>query len=75
MPAYAYRCRTCEDSFEVRRSMTDVVRATVPCPQGHPDTTRVFSAVAVGGRAAGGAPDAATAPTTGGGCCGGGCCG
>ena len=38
------------------------------CPEGHSDTVKLFSAVAVGGRAAG------PAPSAGGGCCGGGCC-
>ena len=66
MPSYDYRCRTCDTRFEVRRSISD--DAAAPCPQGHPDTSRVFTAVAVGG--------AAPAPAgAGGGCCGGGCCG
>ena len=66
MPAYDYRCRTCDASFEVRRSITDDAQAT--CPDGHTDTSRVFTPVAVGGGAAAPSP-------TGGGCCGGGCCG
>ena len=67
MPRYDYRCRSCDASFEVSRSMTDT--APVACPDGHPETSRVFTAVAVGGGAA------APAPAGGGGCCGGGCCG
>lgn len=66
MPSYDYRCRTCDVQFEVRRSITDPDTAAV-CPSGHPETSRVFSAVAVGG--------AAAAPAPAGGCCGGGCCG
>jgi len=67
MPAYDYRCRTCDVRFEVRRGV-DEPEVPVDCPQGHGSTTRVFTAVAVGGGSA--------APAGGGGgCCGGGCCG
>lgn len=69
MPRYDYRCRDCGTTFEVRRGL-DEPEAAVPCPDGHPTTTRVFTAVAVGG---GGST--APAPAGGGGCCGGGCCG
>jgi hypothetical protein len=44
------------------------------CPCGHADTVKLLNAVALGGRAGGGAPMPA-APAGGGGCCGGGCCG
>ncbi len=71
MPAYDYRCRTCDVTFEVRRGLAEPETRS-RCPQGHPDTTRVFSAVAVGGVA--GSSGAAARPA-GGGCCGGGCCG
>ena len=67
MPAYDYRCRTCDAVFEVRRGLDDTP-APAPCPQGHEQTSRVFTPVAVGGAASAPAP-------TGGGCCGGGCCG
>jgi hypothetical protein len=43
--------------------------APASCPQGHDDTVKLLSTVAVGGRAAEGAPRAAG----GGGCCGGAC--
>lgn len=66
MPRYDYRCRACDTTFEVRRGL-DEPDAPVPCPQGHADTGRVFTAVAVGGASAAAAPS--------GGCCGGGCCG
>ncbi|MDP9436570.1 MAG: zinc ribbon domain-containing protein [Actinomycetota bacterium] len=69
MPTYAYRCRTCDSAFEVQRSVTASPTAT-PCPQGHEQTSRVWSPVAVGGTAS-----APAAPSGGGGCCGGGCCG
>ncbi len=66
MPRYDFRCRECGSTFEVSRPMAD---ASEParCPDGHDDTVKLLSTVAVGGR--GGAP----APA--GGCCGGGCCG
>ena len=70
MPRYDYRCRACDSSFEVRRSITEPESA-VACPDGHTETSRVFSAVAVGGAAGSAGP----APSGGGGCCGGGCCG
>lgn len=71
MPAYDYRCRTCDVLFEVRRGL-DEAPATAPCPDGHAETSRVFTPVAVGGSAA---PVGAPAGGGGGGCCGGGCCG
>jgi len=73
MATYDYRCRTCDAAFEVRRSVTDAPAASVGCPSGHAETSRVWSAVAVTGVAAG-ATARSTAPASGG-CCGGGCCG
>ncbi|MEU5161441.1 zinc ribbon domain-containing protein [Streptomyces sp. NPDC020875] len=72
MPRYEFRCRTCDDTFEVDRPMA---RSGEPadCPEGHADTVKLLSAVAVGGTAAGAAP--APSGGGGGGCCGGGCCG
>ncbi|RKE18930.1 zinc ribbon domain-containing protein [Streptomyces sp. TLI_171] len=73
MPRYDFRCRSCGATFELSRPMA---RANDPatCPQGHPDTVKLLSTVAVTG--AGGSA-AAPAPSGGGGggCCGGGCCG
>ncbi|WP_073250892.1 FmdB family zinc ribbon protein [Cryptosporangium aurantiacum] len=72
MAAYEYRCRECRTIFEVRRSMHESAPSSVPCPSGHLDTSRVFSAVAV----TGGSSALPAAPAAGGGgCCGGGCCG
>jgi putative FmdB family regulatory protein len=67
VPRYDFRCRDCGSTFEVSRPMAD---ASEParCPDGHDDTVKLLSTVAVGGR--GSAPVPA-----GGGCCGGGCCG
>jgi putative FmdB family regulatory protein len=73
MARYDYRCRVCDRSFEVRRGITDAApTAAVPCPAGHTETSRVFSAVAVHRGAPASAP--AVVPTSGGGgCCGGAC--
>ncbi|MFD3557268.1 zinc ribbon domain-containing protein [Streptomyces goshikiensis] len=68
MPRYEYRCRTCDDTFEVSRPMAQS-SAPADCPAGHADTVKLLSAVAVGGTAA------AAAPAPSGGCCGGGGCG
>ncbi|MEU9379611.1 zinc ribbon domain-containing protein [Streptomyces sp. NPDC048279] len=71
MPRYEYRCRTCGDTFELSRPMAES-SAPAACPQGHEDTVKLLSTVAVGGTASTPAP----APGAGGGgCCGGGCCG
>ncbi|MGG8407245.1 zinc ribbon domain-containing protein [Streptomyces sp. 12297] len=66
MPRYEYRCRTCGDTFELNRPMAES-SAPAACPEGHDDTVKLLSAVAVGGTAA--------APAPSGGCCGGGGCG
>lgn len=69
MALYEYRCRTCDDRFEVQRPMTAPATAT-PCPDGHLDTVKVLSMFATTGVSSGGA----TSPVGGGGgCCGGGC--
>jgi putative FmdB family regulatory protein len=70
MPRYDYRCRACGDTFEMNRPMAEA-SAPVTCPQGHPDTVKLLSTVALTGRGGGGSP--APAPGGGGGCCGGGC--
>ncbi|MGW6916807.1 FmdB family zinc ribbon protein [Kitasatospora sp. NPDC054939] len=73
MPRYDFRCRTCGATFELRRAMAQANDPAV-CPEGHEDTVKLLSAVAVTGAAEG-----ATRPQApsggGGGCCGGGCCG
>ncbi|HWM39637.1 MAG TPA: zinc ribbon domain-containing protein [Streptomyces sp.] len=75
MPRYEYRCRQCDTQFELTRPMADS-GAPASCPDGHDDTVKLLSTVAVGGTSA--AP-AMSAPQAGGGggggCCGGGCCG
>ncbi|MGW3112468.1 FmdB family zinc ribbon protein [Streptomyces sp. NPDC001091] len=70
MPRYEYRCRTCGDTFELARPMAESADPAT-CPEGHGDTVKLLSAVAVGGSSAAPAPSGGG----GGGCCGGGCCG
>ena len=68
VPLYEYRCRTCDERFELRRPMSDSDLAT-PCPDGHDDTVRLLSMFGVQtGAIAGPAPAG-----VGGGCCGGAC--
>ena len=71
MPRYDYRCRQCGSTFEVSRSIT-ATDGIATCPDGHADTVKLLTTVAIGGLAASGVRNGA--PTTGG-CCGGGCCG
>ncbi|GAA3022972.1 hypothetical protein GCM10020229_37960 [Kitasatospora albolonga] len=72
MPRYDFRCRSCGDTFELSRPMAQAGDPAV-CPQGHQDTVKLLSAVAVTGASGGGAPQQSAGG--GGGCCGGGCCG
>ncbi len=70
MPRYEYRCRSCGDTFEVSRPMS-AASAAAACPQGHDDTVKLLSTVAVTGTRS-----SAPAPRMsggGGGCCGGAC--
>ncbi|NGO81144.1 zinc ribbon domain-containing protein, partial [Streptomyces sp. YC504] len=48
MPRYEFRCRTCGDTFEVSRPMSES-SAPASCPAGHDDTAKLLSTVAVGG--------------------------
>jgi putative FmdB family regulatory protein len=70
VPRYDFRCRQCEQTFEVSRPMS-AAGDPARCPSGHADTVKLLSTVAVGGLSA-----AAAGPGqgAGGGCCGGGCC-
>lgn len=74
MPRYEYRCRACGDTFEVSRPMSAASEATA-CPQGHDDTVKLLSTVALTGGAAGraSAPMPRSGGGAGGGCCGGAC--
>ncbi|MEU8384673.1 zinc ribbon domain-containing protein [Streptosporangium sp. NPDC048865] len=52
MPRYDFRCRACGSTFEISRPMA---RSGEPalCPDGHDDTVRLLSTVAVTGGSAG----------------------
>lgn len=69
MPRYDYRCRTCDITFELNRPMS-AANDPATCPQGHAETTKLLSTVAVTGAASTPRPTG----NTGGACCGGGCC-
>jgi putative FmdB family regulatory protein len=69
VPRYEYRCRACGDTFELTRPMSDS-SAPCTCPQGHDDTVKLLSTVAVGGVASG---RGQVSGGGGGGCCGGAC--
>ncbi|MEU4566596.1 zinc ribbon domain-containing protein [Micromonospora sp. NPDC023956] len=71
MPRYEFRCRACGATFEVNRPMAQA-GAPASCPQGHHDTVKLLSTVAVTGRGGAGPVGGGAAPA-GGGCCGGGC--
>ncbi|MEV0588487.1 zinc ribbon domain-containing protein [Nonomuraea sp. NPDC050310] len=68
MPRYDFRCRACGSTFELSRPMS-ASGDPATCPEGHEDTVRLLSTVAVTGGTS------APAGGGGGGCCGGGCCG
>ncbi len=70
VPRYEFRCKTCDDTFEVRRSMSEA-GLPAPCPAGHEDTVKLLSMFASVGASAGGAPAPAAMPSGGG--CGSGC--
>ena len=72
MPRYDYRCRACGDTFEISRPMAEAT-APAQCPQGHGDTVKLLSTVAITGRGGGSAMPSAPAAGGGGGCCGGAC--
>ncbi|MFF5715455.1 FmdB family zinc ribbon protein [Streptomyces buecherae] len=74
MPRYEYRCRACGANFELSRPMADS-NAPATCPDGHGDTVKLLSTVAVGTSGASRGPAPAAGGGGGGGCCGGGCCG
>jgi putative FmdB family regulatory protein len=69
VPRYDYRCRACGDTFELTRPMSES-GAPCACPQGHDDTVKLLSTVAVSGLAS---PSSGSMPAGGGGCCGGAC--
>jgi putative FmdB family regulatory protein len=71
MPLYEFRCRECDETFDVRRPMSEAGRPAT-CPQGHEGAVRLLSVFAsVGASGASTAPTtAAAAPRASGGGCG-----
>ncbi|MEU7896448.1 zinc ribbon domain-containing protein [Nonomuraea sp. NPDC049152] len=67
MPRYDFRCRACGSTFELTRPMS-ASGDPAACPEGHTDTVKLLSTVAMTGNAS------APSGGGGGGCCGGGCC-
>jgi putative FmdB family regulatory protein len=67
MPLYEYRCRTCDDTFELRRSMAESNQPAT-CPEGHGDAVKLLSVFASVGGASGQPTSSVSAPATGGGC-------
>jgi putative FmdB family regulatory protein len=76
MPRYEFRCRACGSTFEVNRPMAQA-SAPARCPDGHDDTVKLLSTVALAGRTGGGGGPSGAGPAPGmgggGGCCGGAC--
>lgn len=64
MPLYEYRCRTCDETFERRRPMSEA-SDPAECPSGHVDSLRLLSVFANVGATSSGSP-APAAPTRGG---------
>jgi len=71
VPLYEYRCRTCDETFERRRPMSES-NAPAECAQGHVDSVRLLSVFANVGGGASSSASSAPAPRTGG-VCGSGC--
>ncbi|MFZ8917160.1 MAG: FmdB family zinc ribbon protein [Ilumatobacteraceae bacterium] len=65
MPVYEFRCKTCDVTFDERRSMS-AANDPATCPDGHANAVRLLSVFAsVGGAVA---TSSTPAPRTGGGC-------
>ncbi len=67
MPLYEFKCRTCDDTFEVRRPMSEASQPAT-CPHGHADAVRLLSVFASVGAAGSAAPAARPAGGCGAGC-------
>ncbi len=72
MPLYEFRCHSCDDTFEIRRPMSESSDPAA-CPQGHEGAVRLLSVFASVGANGASASATAAAPRTSGGGCGGGC--
>ena len=71
MPLYDFRCPTCDERFELRRSMAEADEPA-SCPAGHAGAKRLLAVFASTGKAGSG-PSAPAAMPSGGGGCGGHC--
>ena len=70
MPTYEFRCHDCAQTFDVQRPMS-ASADPAPCPDGHRNTVKLLSTIALTGAADG---EGARMPAGGGGgCCGGAC--
>ena len=67
MPLYEFRCRTCDEAFEVRRPMAEA-NDPATCPDGHTYAVRLLSVFASVGAPTSGGSASAPAPRMGGGC-------
>jgi putative FmdB family regulatory protein len=65
MPLYEYRCRTCDTTFDLRRSMSES-NDPAECPSGHPGAVRLLSVFASTGAAS--SSPTPSVPRGGGGC-------
>ena len=67
MARYEYRCKVCDDRFEIRRPMSEADAPTV-CPSGHREVARLLSVFASVGGSGSGAPAPAMSGRATGGC-------
>jgi putative FmdB family regulatory protein len=68
VPTYEFRCRECDERFELRRPMAEA-DAPAPCSAGHGDTVRLLATFATTGRSsAAGLPSAVPSGGCGGAC-------
>jgi len=67
MPLYEYRCRTCDETFERRRPMSEASEPA-ECTTGHVDSVRLLSVFASVGGASPTSSAASAAPARGGVC-------
>lgn len=66
MAFYEYKCRDCESTFELRRSMSEA-DAPATCPDGHTNAVRLLSVFAATGVSSGSGSSPSPMPS-GGGC-------
>ncbi|HNJ96729.1 MAG TPA: zinc ribbon domain-containing protein [Ilumatobacteraceae bacterium] len=71
MPLYEFRCRECDEVFELRRPMSEASDPAT-CPHGHDGAVRLLSVFANVGAASAPQPSCAPAVRAAAGC-GGGC--